>query len=64
MLPNHIKIIDSGLAVAKQTLAVLLTNKLLNETKKNPTVKLFSNGDVSVLQSIVEQQFETAYLDF
>jgi glutamate racemase len=64
MLPKHVKIIDSGLAVAKQTHAVLAAHHLLNETKEKTTIKLFSNGDVNVLNSILDQQFETAYLDF
>ncbi len=64
MLPEHIKIIDSGLAVAKQTLAVLSLNHILNDTKEKATIKLFSNGNVDVLNTILEGQFETAYLDF
>ncbi len=64
MLPEHIKIIDSGLAVAKQTHAVLSLNHILNDTKEKVIIKLFSNGDVNVLNSILEGQFETSYLDF
>ncbi len=64
MLPEHIKIIDSGLAVAKQTQNVLSLNHILNDTKEKATIKLFSNGDVDVLNSILEGQFETAYLNF
>ena len=64
MLPEHIKIIDSGLAVAKQTQNVLSLNHILNDTKEKATIKLFSNGNVDVLNTILEGQFETAYLDF
>ncbi len=64
MLPEHIKIIDSGLAVAKQTHNVLSLNHILNDTKEKATIKLFSNGNVDVLNTILEGQFETAYLDF
>jgi glutamate racemase len=64
LLPKHVKIIDSGLAVAKQTKVVLEGNRLLNETKVKSNINLFSNGDINVLNSILEQQFETAYLDF
>jgi glutamate racemase len=64
MLPEHIRIIDSGLAVAKQTHAVLSLNEILNETKEKGTIKLFSNGNVEVLNSILKGQFETAYLNF
>jgi glutamate racemase len=64
MLPEHIKIIDSGLAVAKQTNVVLSVNRILNDTKEKATVKLFSNGDINVLNSILKDQFEIDYLDF
>lgn len=64
MLPEHIKIIDSGLAVAKQTQAVLSLNHILNDTKEKAKIKLFSNGDIAVLNSILDSRFETAYLDF
>ena len=64
MLPEHIRIIDSGLAVAKQTHAVLSLNAILNDTKEKGTVRLFSNGNIEVLNSILKGQFETAYLNF
>lgn len=64
MLPEHVKIIDSGLAVAKQTMAVLTSNGLLNTSEIKPTITLFSNGDIDVLNSILNNQFETSYLDF
>lgn len=64
MLPEHVKIIDSGLAVAKQTKAVLKSNDLLNTSFVKPTIKLFSNGDVDVLNSILEYQYEASYLEF
>jgi glutamate racemase len=64
MLPEHIKIIDSGLAVAKQTHTVLSLNHILNDTKEKATIQLFSNGNITVLNSILKGQFETAYLDF
>ncbi|EDP72416.1 glutamate racemase [Flavobacteriales bacterium ALC-1] len=64
MLPEHVKIIDSGLAVAKQTQAVLATNSLLNTSNAQPAINLYSNGDVDVLNSILENEFSTYYLDF
>jgi glutamate racemase len=64
ILPKHVKIIDSGLAVARQTHAVLSLNQLLNNAKEKPSIKLFSNGDVKVLHNLVDGQFETSYLDF
>jgi len=64
MLPEHIKIIDSGLAVAKQTQTILSDKNLLNNSELNPTIQLFSNGNVAVLNSILNQQFNATYLDF
>lgn len=64
LLPKEVKIIDSGLAVAKQTKAILSEQRLLNPNVKKPSVKLFSNGNVEVLNAILENKFETAYLDF
>ncbi|MDN3494128.1 glutamate racemase [Winogradskyella bathintestinalis] len=64
MLPKEVKIIDSGLAVAKQTKSVLSTHNLLNISNGKPTIKLFSNGNVDVLNSILNGEFDVAYLDF
>tara|TARA_R110002049_G_scaffold106743_4_gene254290 strand:- start:507 stop:1286 length:780 start_codon:yes stop_codon:yes gene_type:complete len=64
MLPNHVKIIDSGLAVAKQTQIVLSTSNLLNSSATKPIIQLFSNGDVAILEAILDYKFETSYLDF
>tara|TARA_R110001592_G_scaffold140920_1_gene362072 strand:+ start:1841 stop:2620 length:780 start_codon:yes stop_codon:yes gene_type:complete len=64
MLPNDVKIIDSGLAVAKQTQLILSNLNLLEDATLEPTTQLFSNGDVSVLKSIIEDKFEVSYLDF
>ncbi len=64
MLPKDIKIIDSGLAVAKQTKAVLQSQDLLNLDEAKPSVKLYSNSSVEVLNSLVDGNFETSFLDF
>ena len=64
MLPDYVKIIDSGLAVAKQTQAVLASKDLLNSSSYKPTINLFTNGDIAVLNSILNHQFNISYLDF
>lgn len=64
MLPKHIKIIDSGLAVAKQTQAVLRSNNLLNSSMLQPDIALYTNGNLAVLNTILEAKFKTSYLDF
>ncbi|BAO75090.1 glutamate racemase [Winogradskyella sp. PG-2] len=64
MLPEHVKIIDSGLAVAKQTETVLASNKLLITSNNKASIYLYSNGNIQVLNTILKNQFDTAYLDF
>lgn len=64
MLPEGVKIIDSGLAVAKQTKAVLQSQDLLNLDEATPSVKLHSNSSVEVLNTLVGGNFETTFLDF
>ena len=64
MLPKHIQIIDSGLAVAKQTQAVLSAEDLLNSSVDKPMINLFTNGDIAVLNSILDHQFNVSYLEF
>lgn len=64
LLPKEVKIIDSGLAVARQTRAILSERQLLNSEKKQPDIKLFSNGNVEVLNTLLKGEFETSYLDF
>ncbi|MDG4716823.1 glutamate racemase [Winogradskyella marincola] len=64
MLPEGVKIIDSGLAVAKQTKAVLQSQDLLNLNEATPSVKLHSNSNVEVLNTLVGGNFETTFLDF
>ena len=64
ILPKHIKIIDSGEAVARQTNAVLQSNSLINKSKMKPAIQFFTNGDPVVLQSLVGKNHEIKFLDF
>ncbi|MEY8847904.1 glutamate racemase [Psychroserpens sp. XS_ASV72] len=64
MLPKHVKIIDSGLAVARQTKNILEQNTLLNLRKKASKNIFYTNGRVSILKDILENQFEVKSLDF
>ncbi|OZV67251.1 glutamate racemase [Winogradskyella aurantia] len=64
ILPREVKIIDSGLAVARQTQTVLKTRSLINKSQQKASVKLFTNGNLDVLKSILADKFETSYLDF
>lgn len=62
IIPEHIKIIDSGFAVAKQTKHVLEQNNLLN---LSPTSKqlFYTNVDKSVLESFL-RGFEVVEMSF
>ncbi|GAA3556523.1 glutamate racemase [Snuella lapsa] len=64
MLPKHVKIIDSGKAVARQTKAVLEQNNLLN-TEINLSENLFyTNGDPAIISSLLSTTYSAEYLNF
>src|SRR5690606_19127851 len=64
LLPNHVKIIDSGEAVARQTKAVLEKNNLLDTQTTYPINLFFTNGNPKVMQSLLDAKFKVEYLDF
>lgn len=53
ILPQHVEIIDSGIAVAKHTQKILEDNKALNTSKKIAQNLFYTNGDATVLKSIL-----------
>lgn len=53
ILPEHIKIIDSGQAVAKQTKAILEKNNLINTSSENSKTIFYVNNDATVLKTIL-----------
>jgi len=53
IIPEHIKIIDSGAAVAKQTKKVLEKNNLLNLSDEKKKQIFYSNSDSKVLKEIL-----------
>jgi glutamate racemase len=53
ILPPHIKIIDSGEAVARQTRAILEKFDILNNSGVKSTSLFYTNGDVAVLKKIL-----------
>lgn len=53
IIPNTVQIIDSGEAVAKQTLHILKEHHLLNLSKEKSTQLFYTNSDSSVLRQIV-----------
>ena len=64
MLPQHVTIIDSGLAVAKQTKAILEKHSLLNLESQRPEIQFYTNIEIDVLQAVLEEKHKVSYLDF
>lgn len=65
LLPKHVKIIDSGLAVAKQTKTVLEEHKLLNVELLKPKNEFYINlKNTEVMKSLLENRFDIDYLKF
>ena len=63
ILPPHVKIIDSGEAVAKQTQKVLREKIGFNTAKKNQNI-FYTNSNPEVLINILENKFSIAQIDF
>ncbi|UMY66729.1 MULTISPECIES: glutamate racemase [unclassified Flavobacterium] len=53
ILPEHVKIIDSGEAVARQTRNVLKDRNSLNNTSAVPYNRFYTNADPEVLRGII-----------
>ena len=64
ILGSEVNIIDSGLAVAEQTKAVLQSHNLLNTSKESGKSQFFTNGNIEVLQSILNKKYSINKLDF
>ncbi len=66
ILPNNVKIVDSGLAVAQQTKSVLKQNGLLNDDSTLAPKNIFySNTNPGVLKELINNSgVEVSYLDF
>ena len=63
ILPPHIKIIDSGEAVARQTQNVLKTNDAFNIPGKSTQV-FYTNADPGVLSGIIGSQYPVTKREF
>jgi len=64
MLPEKVKIIDSGKAVAKQTEAVLRALYLLNQDEGTNQQLFYTNGKVEVLKSLMSKKGDVHFLNF
>lgn len=63
ILPAHIKIIDSGEAVAKQTQKILQEKIGLNTANKKMTL-FYTNSDPKVLKDILNDEYLVEKIDF
>ncbi|MBD0833028.1 glutamate racemase [Aestuariibaculum sediminum] len=64
LLPKHVKIIDSGEAVARQTKAILEKHELLNTQTLKPENKFYTNGNPEVLRALLNNQYTLENLKF
>lgn len=64
ILPKHVKIIDSGEAVARQTKNILETSNLLNTGTQNASTLFYTNSSPSVLKSILNNKYNIIEKDF
>lgn len=55
LLPEHIQIIDSGKAVARQIKKILEEKDLLNEDNLTPSLKFYTNSDPATLYLLLEE---------
>lgn len=58
ILPEHVEIIDSGEAVAKQTKTVLQSLNLLREENTNPNLQFFTNAEPDTLKFLLRNYTE------
>ncbi|WP_124979252.1 glutamate racemase [Nonlabens xiamenensis] len=66
ILPENVRIIDSGAAVARQTLSILKQHQLLNPNQQPGSHQLYSNLQIQVLEELTStvQHREVALADF
>lgn len=64
IIPEHIKIIDSGEAVAKQTQKILEQNHLLNNSKEKSSQFFYTNSEPAVLETILNHKEKVVYKNF
>jgi glutamate racemase len=64
LLPENVKIIDSGEAVARQTKVILEKNHLLTLKATTPKNQFYTNGNPEVMRSLLSSKFSVEYLDF
>ncbi|MEJ2113660.1 MAG: glutamate racemase [Flavobacteriaceae bacterium] len=64
ILPKHVKIIDSGEAVARQTKAVLEKYNLLNIQNTYSKNMFYTNSNPEIMALLLDNNYTVEYLDF
>ena len=64
LLPKHVTIIDSGIAVAKQTQAILEQHSISALTSTTGNCIFYSNGKPEILRDILQEDYTVETLDF
>lgn len=64
ILPEGVKIIDSGEAVARQTKKLLEAHNLLNQQVEEGQSTFYTNSDPAVLSNILENKYRVLKTDF
>lgn len=64
ILPEGVKIIDSGEAVARQTRNILKMHNMLNTSDTNATLRFYTNSNPEVLQNLVGSAYTVEHKDF
>ena len=57
---NQVTIIDSGEAVAKQTMAILNQHKLINSNNSSPCHEIYTNEAITTIQQIIKRFHKNA----
>jgi glutamate racemase len=66
ILPEHVRIIDSGIAVARQTKFLLEKHRLIRTEGTKPTHLFYSNSDIQTLEFLLSDYDDVLirYMDF
>ena len=64
IIPEHVQIIDSGEAVAKQTLNILRQNNLLNISNEKSSQIFYTNSEPEDLETILNHKEKVIYKNF
>ena len=64
LIPSHVRIIDSGEAVARQTKNILEKNNLLNTHKRKSKNQFFTNRNPDIIKTLLEKDIEVEYVNF